>query len=196
MGSKKNQTLMASLKTILFFQPFTPDNFSSKAEDSMSPPTSLPNSDSSNPKVMTISSTSTHIDAGPSHSLFETHDHDSSAPNAEDVEAALKEASEKIPSLMDVVNSVSLPSVKSMTGVDLSEAIKMPEVGEGKEFKPIERGLNDEEKWGAWVLAGIVGVGLVIGGPAKSEKEKEELRKRKEEKKRAKEEEEEKKEKK
>ncbi len=111
--------------------------------------------------------------------MFETHDHDSSAPDAD----ALKEASEKIPSLYEVINSVSIPSVKGMTGVDITETIKMPEIGEGQEFKPIERGLNEEEKWGAWILAAIVGTGLVLGGGGKTEEEKAEARKRKEEKK-------------
>ncbi len=63
------------------------------------------------------------------------------------------------------------------------ETIKMPEIGEGQEFKPIERGLNEEEKWGAWILAAIVGTGLVLGGGGKTEEEKAEARKRKEEKK-------------
>ena len=90
---------------------------------------------------------------------------------------------------MDVVNNVSFPSVQNITGINISEVIKMPQVGEKEtRFEPIERRLNDEEKWGAWVLAGIVGVGLAIGGPGKTEKEKEEARKRKEEKKKLKEE--------
>jgi hypothetical protein len=42
--------------------------------------------------------------------------------------------------------------------------------GKRAEFKPIERGLNAEEKRGAWVLAGVVGLGLLLGGPKKDKK--------------------------
>lgn len=42
--------------------------------------------------------------------------------------------------------------------------------GGGGEYKPPTNGLNDEEKTGRWVLAGILGLGLLLGGPEQERK--------------------------
>jgi hypothetical protein len=55
----------------------------------------------------------------------------------------------------------------------------LPEVGlpksngggsDGHGFTRIERPLDGEEKRGLWVLGGIVGLGLLLGGPRRKQK--------------------------
>lgn len=71
-------------------------------------------------------------------------------------------------------NVFSAPSrVWKASGSGLSGSL--PEVGMSKsdraEYKQPEKGLNDEEKRGLWVLGGIVGLGLLFGGPGRGKKE-------------------------
>jgi hypothetical protein len=157
--------------------PFTPDNFASKGENSMFP---APKSSDALPKVMTVSSTSTHIGGGPSHGVHGTQDYESSGPGVD----------KQIPALADTIKSVNIPSISELTGFDLGQVVKMPSLAADKKaakFEPISRPLTDEEKRGAYWLVGILVGGLLIGGPGKTQEEKEEARKRKEERKREKE---------
>jgi hypothetical protein len=121
------------------------------------------------PKVMTVTPP-TEGEAGPRHSLHETVAADEI--EIKDTNTALdaaKEAASDLPSLGSVLSSISFPTFGLGS---LISNIKVPEVNsKDTEFKPIERGLNGEEKTGAFILAGIVAAGLFLGGGKREEEE-------------------------
>ena len=153
-------------------QPFEPDNFDSKAEESLAPPTEI---QSSIPKVMTVDPSQDTA----RHSLHETESADDiTLDNLKTVvESSEGQIQENLPSLGQVLSSIRLPSFG--LGETLSGMVKVPEVqseGKEEEFKPIERGLNSEERNGAFILAAIVGLGLVLGGGKKKEEDDKEVK--------------------
>ncbi|KAK8858625.1 hypothetical protein IAR55_002854 [Kwoniella newhampshirensis] len=137
--------------------PLTPDNFSSNAALASSSAPALPEAAA---KVLTVASASTHLSGGPVHG---THSHTDShtLEVAEDAPDMLS----SIPSLSSLAGSVlSAPaSAWKATGLKFPE-IGLPKEGKGSEYEYDGKGLNDEEKRGAWVLAGVVGLGLFLGG--------------------------------
>ncbi|WVQ73090.1 hypothetical protein IAR50_002653 [Cryptococcus sp. DSM 104548] len=126
--------------------PLTPDNF---ASNSALPSSSAPSTD---PKVLTVASASTHHAGGPVHG---TH-----APT----DAHTLEASE-LPSFEGFTSSIfNAPSaVWNALSFNLPQAEK-------KDYKYEKRALNEQERTGAWILAGVIGAGLLVGGPKKEKK--------------------------
>lgn len=150
---------------VLSFQPFDPHNFESKAEDSLSPPAEI---ESSAPKVMTVDPSQ-----DTRHSLHETVSADSiDVANAETVVETSKDVVDALPPLSSILGSVSLPSLGGL-GERLNEIVKLPEDAKdsGKPFEVIDRGLNSEEKTGAYILLGTIVAGLLLGGGKKKETE-------------------------
>lgn len=102
------------------------------------------------------------------HSLHETvASADVDVKNAETVVETSKEALEQLPSLSSMF---TLPSLGGL-GKTLDGAFALPEGGEAKPFKPIERGLNSEEKTGAYILLGTIVAGFFLGGVVKKDGE-------------------------
>ncbi|WWD18516.1 hypothetical protein CI109_102969 [Kwoniella shandongensis] len=138
--------------------PLTPDNFSSNAALASSSAPALPEGPA---KVLTVASASTHLSGGPVHAS-----HTSTDSHSLEVADAAPDLS-SIPSLASLAGSVfSAPSSAwKATGLKLPE-VGLPKGGDGKgsEYKYDGKGLNEEEKRGAWVLAGVVGLGLFLGG--------------------------------
>ncbi|WWC96046.1 hypothetical protein V866_002913 [Kwoniella sp. B9012] len=145
--------------------PLTPDNFSSGTTTDSAPSLSAP-------KVLTVASASTHLEGGPVHGVHESHDAhsletESSGPSLKD-----------IPSLTDALTSlITAPGrAWSNAGIKLPE-INLPKFTEGqREYKSEKRSLNDDEKRGLYVLAGVIGLGLALGGGKKEKKDKKGLK--------------------
>lgn len=145
-------------------QPVTPDNF----REPKSEPE--PEASSSAPKVSTASSPSTLPGGGPVHAV-----HDAIDPEA--IDAAAKKAAQEFPSFVASVGSVLQAPGKAFKSSGLSTSL-LPEIGPakgfasgGKEYKASDKPLNAEEKRGAWVLGGIVALGLLLGGGKKDKKD-------------------------
>jgi hypothetical protein len=156
-------------------QPFLPDNYAAKAEDSMAPPTPDPDADNT-PKVISISADAVE---NARHSLHETVTNLSSDVSekaeevVEDVKEAADKASKDFPPLSEVLSSVQIPSVP--LGY-ITSGLKMPALKGGEEFKGVDRPLNSEERKGAYLLFGIVAGGLLLGGGKKKHEENEEYK--------------------
>ncbi|OCF37224.1 hypothetical protein I316_01131 [Kwoniella heveanensis BCC8398] len=140
--------------------PITPDNYAAA-------PVSQPPEPSSSPlaKVLTVASASTHLSGGPVHGVHESAD-------AHSIEAAGPSLKD-IPSFTDAVSSIFSAPGRAWTSV----GVKFPEVhlppapeGSKAQYKREQRGLNDQERTGTWVLAGVVGLGLFLGGGSKKSK--------------------------
>jgi hypothetical protein len=69
-----------------------------------------------------------------------------------------------------------MPSLGGL-GDRLNQLVKLPE-GETSQadFKPIDRGLNSEEKNGAYILAVTIALGLFLGGGKKEEEEEKDVK--------------------
>ncbi|WVF68933.1 hypothetical protein IAT40_003707 [Kwoniella sp. CBS 6097] len=142
--------------------PITPDNYAAA-------PVSEPPVESTPPglaKVLTVASASTHLSGGPVHGVHESADSHS-------LEASNEPSLKDIPSFTDAIGSVfSAPGrAWSSVGVKFPE-VHLPAAPEGSkaQYKREQRGLNDQERTGAWVLAGVVGLGLFLGGGKKDKK--------------------------
>lgn len=154
----------------------TPDNFRSSEK---TPTTKSASSDA--PKVVTVASASTHHAGGPTHGIHESHDAHSLelSTKAEEFIDELSSIAKGYPSLVSAANSVLTAPGKAWSSAGLSKSL-LPEVAVPKleakqeEYKPPNRGLNDEEKRGLWLLGGIVGLGLLLGGSKKAPKDKHE----------------------
>lgn len=131
---------------------------------------------------MTVASASTHLSGGPIHAIHQSTDSHSqdqkdASKSSNEGDAAPVDFAGAGAALASAVNSVvGAGKTVGEFGRTFVPAIGLPKSsgGGGKnngggEFKPIERGLDAEEKRGAWVLAGIVGLGLLLGG-SKSDK--------------------------
>ncbi|WWD04809.1 hypothetical protein V865_002880 [Kwoniella europaea PYCC6329] len=141
--------------------PLTPDNFSSGTTTDSAPSLSAP-------KVLTVASASTHLEGGPVHGVHESHD--AHSLETESSEPSLKD----IPSFTAAFSSLITAPGKawSNAGIKLPE-INLPKSTEGqKEYRSEKRSLNDDEKRGLYVLAGVIGLGLTLGGGKKAKKDK------------------------
>ena len=112
---------------------------------------------------MTVASAATHPGGGPTHA---THD----ATDATSLESAAEQPNPSIPLHSSVVSSAWGATGKAFSTAGLSSTL--PEVGApkfngGSEYKASKQGLSGEERRGLWVLGGIVGLGLLLGGPSK-----------------------------
>jgi hypothetical protein len=156
----------------LIRQPLEPDNFRSKV-DSKPADQQEGKDDVPDPKILTVASASTHISGGPVSAIHETAEQLSEAASNLDLAPAFKGAGE---SLASAVNSLT---GMSKTAGEFSRSFipeiglpKPPKGGKGSEYKAPKEGLDDGEKKGLWVLGGIVGLGLLLGGPKKDNKGK------------------------
>jgi hypothetical protein len=125
---------------------------------------------------MTVASASTHLSGGPVSAIHESSDSASLDTN----ESTKHEDGQGFPgageSLASALNSVTS---MSKTAGEFSRSF-IPEIGfpkatggkKGGEYKAPKQGLDDGEKRGLWVLGGIVGLGLLIGGPKKDKESK------------------------
>lgn len=131
--------------------PLIPDNFSAQ---------SYPSSASTDPKVLTVASASTHPAGGPVHA---SHDHS----DAHSLELATEAASSSLPSLESIATSMFSVPVAAWTALGLQiPKVGLPQGGSG-EYKYNSRELNHDERAGVWILAGLIGAGLFLGGPKK-----------------------------
>ncbi|TYJ58441.1 hypothetical protein B9479_000647 [Cryptococcus floricola] len=128
--------------------PLTPDNF---ASNSALPSSSSP---SEAPKVLTVASASTHHAGGPVHGVHGNTD------------AYALEASElELPSFSGFTSSILNAPSAAWNALSFS----LPKA-EKKDYKYEKRALDDHERTGAWILAGVIGTGLLVGGPKKEKK--------------------------
>ncbi|WWC70701.1 uncharacterized protein I206_104652 [Kwoniella pini CBS 10737] len=144
--------------------PLTPDNFSSGVSSDSAP--SLPA-----PKVLTVASASTHLEGGPVHG---THESTDAHEFEKDNEPSIKD----LPGLGEALRNVLTSPARAWTnsGIKLPE-INLPKSSESKnEYKSEKRGLNDDERRGVWVLAGVLTLGLALGGGGGSTKSKKSLK--------------------
>lgn len=151
------------------FQPFLPDNFEARAEESMAPPTPDPDANPT-PKVISVAADTAE---NARHSLHETVTNLSSdaSEKAEEVVEEADKASKDFPPLSEVLSSVQIPSVP--LGY-ITSGLKMPSIKGGEEFQTIDRPLNGEERQGAYLLFGIIAGGLLLGGGKKKHNDEEE----------------------
>jgi hypothetical protein len=124
---------------------------------------------------MTVASASTHLSGGPVSAV-----HESTDSSTQDLEASLKD-SELTPSFEGAGKALAA-AVNSLTGVGKTTSeftrvfvpeIHLPKSSSGKdggEYKAPKGGLDHDERRGLWVLGGIVGLGLVLGGGSRGEK--------------------------
>ncbi|WVQ96450.1 hypothetical protein IAU59_003555 [Kwoniella sp. CBS 9459] len=137
--------------------PITPDNYAASPVAKPSEPEASPLA-----KVLTVASASTHLSGGPVHGVHESvdsHSLEADAPSLKD-----------LPSFTDAVGSVLSAPGRAWTSVGVKfPEIHLPPAPEGSkaQYKREQRGLNDQERTGAWVLAGVVGLGLFLGGGKK-----------------------------
>ena len=119
---------------------------------------------------MTVASASTHLSGGPVSAVHESSD-SSTLDTNESTAQGFPGAGESLASALNSVTSMS------KTAGEFSRSF-IPEIGlpsgkgsgKGGEYKAPKQGLDDGEKRGLWVLGGIVGLGLFIGGPKKESK--------------------------
>ncbi|WWC62499.1 uncharacterized protein I303_105095 [Kwoniella dejecticola CBS 10117] len=135
--------------------PLTPDNFSSGVATDSAPSLSAP-------KVLAVASASTHLEGGPVHGTHESYD----AHELEKGGPSLKD----LPGLGEALTSVLTSPARawSNAGIRLPEINLPKSSGSKQEYKSEKRGLNDDERRGVWVLAGVLGLGLAFGGGGSS----------------------------
>jgi len=130
-------------------QPFLPDYYNSQRsqlEES--------ESESARPRVLTVASASTHVDGGPSHSLFETTD----AHTFEgDMALAGLQPSKPRGLLKGLVEDLDFPQL----ALPSSSTERVSPSEESSE--PPHTELNDKEKSGLYLLTGIVAGGWLFG---------------------------------
>jgi len=145
---------------------------------------------------MTVASASTHISGGPvsavhnstdsadadSHETKDKSDSNSKSASKSDSKSKSSESKNKSDSESEASAGESLAhAVNHLTNLSknagefsrsLIPEIGLPKPPKGKrsEYKPPSKGLDDQEKKGLWVLGGIVGLGLLLGGPKKDKK--------------------------
>lgn len=128
--------------------------------------------------MTTAASASTHAGGGPSHALHESSDpHELETRSVEDAaEEAFAAAASKLPSLTSALSSVVSAPGKALKNSGISASV-IPEIGAAQGFygdkknggsgsgsgtyKPDAEPLKGEEKSGAYVLAGVLGFGLL-----------------------------------
>lgn len=117
---------------------------------------------------MTVASASTHLSGGPVSAVHESGD--SSTMDAQ------ADAEGNLPASFEGAGTALASAVNSFAGMSrtagefsrvLLPEIKLPKPSGGKkeeEYKAPKEGLNQDERKGLWVLGGIVGLGLLLGG--------------------------------
>ena len=118
------------------------------------------------PKVMTVASASTHPAGGPQHAVHEPSD-----SHSQDIASESKDDG---PAPTPSFSSLLSAPGRAWKATGLSESLPevgMPKGGKSGEYRRPDRGLNDEEKRGRWVLGGIIGLGFLLGGSGKRGKE-------------------------
>jgi hypothetical protein len=122
---------------------------------------------------MTVASASTHLSGGPVSAVHEATDASKS-----ELESKASEAKEAVESTFEGAGKTLASAVNSLasmkrTAGEFSRSfvpeINLPKTDDGKdgkkgEYKAPEKGLDHDEKRGVWVLGGIVGLGLLVGG--------------------------------
>ena len=111
-------------------------------------------SDSTRPRVLTVASASTHVDGGPSHSLFETTDAHTFEGDMALAGVPAPKSQGLLKGLFDDLDfpELALPS-STIERVSPSE----------ESSEPLRAELNDEEKRGFYVLTGIGAGGWLLG---------------------------------
>lgn len=137
-----------------------PDNFQGKPATAPEP-----EPEAHVPKVVTVASASTHIGGGPTHAL-----HESTDPH--ELEKDPKEPEIDVGALTASVASAFGAPGRAFKSSGVTNAIPSLGAAKGfgepsKEYKASDKKLNDEEKRGAWIFGGIVGLGLLLGGGRK-----------------------------
>lgn len=126
------------------------------------------------PRVVTVAPASTHPDGGPIHGTAKVTD-DALPVGSDGAKSALSSAKE---SADDLTNQVigkaqeQIAAAKAATDEILqlsglasaAPAFKLPKMEGDGEYKASSRPLNSEEKSGAWVLTGVIGAVLLLGG--------------------------------
>ena len=141
-----------------------PDNYRSNLSLPSAPPTNF--EEESMPKILTVASASTHPAGGPQHAVHEHTDAHTHETSNEDLPAAL-------PSLDTAITSVISGPRRAWKASGLGSSlpeIGMPELKDGGAYKRPDRGLNNEERRGLWVLGGFVGLGLLLNRPGQRKK--------------------------
>ncbi|WRT67836.1 uncharacterized protein IL334_004810 [Kwoniella shivajii] len=139
--------------------PSTPDNYASTSAPSPEPSVSAP-------KVLTVASASTHLSGGPVHGVHESIDSHS-------LEADSTPSLKDLPSFTEALTSVIGAPGRAWSSIGFkAPEINLPKAESKGEYKYEKRNLNDEEKRGVWVLAGVVGLGLALGGGGSGKKDK------------------------
>jgi len=159
-------------------QPLEPDNFRAKV-DSKPEAEQEGKDDVPGPKVQTVAAAATHLSGGPVSAVHEAAD--TLSDKASEASDKIKEAADNLPSFEGAGKSLA-SAVNSLTGISKNAGeftrsfipeIGLPKPPKGKgggEYKAPEKGLDDGEKRGLWVLGGIVGLGLLLGGGSKDKK--------------------------
>lgn len=120
---------------------------------------------------MTVASASTHLDDGPRHSLHETVDaetspehHDGEGEQLGEAAAGMAGESISLSSLFGGGGGSAKASTSTSPFVGLGDAIRFPSLsGGGKPYQaPKNRPMTAEERRGVWVLAGLLGGGVLV----------------------------------
>ncbi|EJU05582.1 hypothetical protein DACRYDRAFT_113659 [Dacryopinax primogenitus] len=135
--------------------PYLADSWGSQAFESASPPQPP---ESSEPKVLTVASVSTHLSGGPISNLFEISDRpdmgsSSSAGIQSASQRAVSHASGLLESVGEAVGGWGFPS----------DVLGLPEVKEENNKKERMREMSREEAGGLWAVGGILAGGWLLG---------------------------------
>jgi hypothetical protein len=135
---------------------------------------------------MTVASASTHLSGGPVSAVHNSTDSaeadtketksksdskskssDSKSKSDSDAEAS---AGESLAHAVNHLTNLSKNAGEFTRSFIPEIGLPKPPKGKGGEYKLPSKGLDDQEKKGLWVLGGIVGLGLLLGGPKKEKK--------------------------
>lgn len=153
----------------------TPDNFRS---DKQLPEANQKSqgSDTPTPKVLTVASASTHLSGGPVSAV-----HESSDSATLDAQATDSSQGDLTPNFEGAGKSLA-SALNSLTGMSKTTGdfsrVFIPQIGlpksggGGGEYKAPKGGLDSDERKGVWVLGGIIGLGLLLGGGSSKDSKK------------------------
>ena len=148
-----------------YSQPLEPDNFRSNPHLP-----SEPQHSDTPAKIMTVASASTHPAGGPSHSLHSTADSTALESESEG-ESAPKIPLAEMPSLVELAGSFGRGTARAMNAMaGLVPVVAMPKQSGDGTYKKVERPMNTDERTGLYVLGGVLGFGLIFGGPGRKKR--------------------------
>ena len=177
-------------------KPLEPDNFRTQRSTESDP---APSSTDSLPKVSTVTSADTLPGGGPSHAI-----HDHPVPSADSLSEAEQSLSDLVggkvdfPSLTDVLGSIATSPARGLRALgfgkgdaeeiaqkagEVKDKLAQVEINAPKltakeqTYKASDRPLDGEEKTGAYILGGIVALGLLLGGGSSGSAAKDKLKK-------------------